>query len=63
MQFLAADEPVSTAVLDDPRLGWRDFARGGIDVFTTPGGHASMLNVENAPAIAALLAPFLGLVR
>ena len=59
VQFLAAEETVSTNVLDDPRLGWRDFARGGLAVFTTPGGHASMLDAHNTPAIAAQLEPLL----
>jgi acyl-CoA synthetase (AMP-forming)/AMP-acid ligase II len=57
VQFLAAEETVSTYVLDDPRLGWRDFARGGLEVFTTPGGHATMLDARNTPAIAAKLEP------
>ena len=55
VHFLAADETVSTRILDDPRLGWRDFARRGLEVFTTPGGHASMLDAQNTPAIAAQL--------
>jgi thioesterase domain-containing protein len=59
VQFLAAEETVSTNVLDDPRLGWRDFARAGIEVFATPGGHASMLDAHNTPAIAAQLEPLL----
>jgi thioesterase domain-containing protein len=59
VQFLAAEETVSTNVLDDPRLGWRDFARAGIEVFATPGGHASMLDAQNTPAIAAQLEPLL----
>ena len=55
VQFLAADETVSTKVLDDPRLGWRDFARGGFDILTTPGGHGSMLDAQNTPVLAAQL--------
>jgi thioesterase domain-containing protein len=55
VQFLAVDDPVTTQVLDDPRLGWRDFARGGLDVFITPGSHASLLDAQNTPALAAQL--------
>ena len=54
-QFLAVDDPVTTQVLDDPRLGWRDFARGGLDVFITPGSHATLLDAQNTPALAAQL--------
>jgi oxalate---CoA ligase len=59
IQFLAADETVSTKVLDDFRLGWRDFARGGLGVFTTPGSHGSMLDAQNSPALARQLEPLL----
>jgi acyl-CoA synthetase (AMP-forming)/AMP-acid ligase II/thioesterase domain-containing protein len=59
VQFLAEDEKVTTRVLDDPRLGWRDFARCGLDVITTPGNHASMLDAHNTPALAAKLQPLL----
>jgi len=55
VHFLAADATVSTKVLDDPRLGWHDFARCGLEVFSSPGGHVSMLDVQNAPALAAQL--------
>ena len=59
VQFLAADEPISTKVLDDPRLGWRDFARAGLALRTTPGRHGTMLDAENTPALAAQLEPLL----
>lgn len=59
IQFLAADEPISTKVLDDPRLGWRDFARGGFVLRTSPGRHGTMLDAENTPALAAQLDPLL----
>ncbi len=53
--FIAADEAVSTRVLDDPRYGWRDFARGALDFRSVRGGHNSMLDAENAPRLAAEL--------
>ncbi len=52
LHFIAADEAVSTRVLDDPRYGWRDFARGGMDFLSVRGGHNSMLGAEHAPALA-----------
>lgn len=57
--FIAADEPISTRILDDPRLGWRDFARGGLELRTVRGGHNSIFSAEHAPALAAELAPLL----
>ena len=32
IHFIAADQPVSTEVLSDPRLGWSDLARAGLAV-------------------------------
>jgi thioesterase domain-containing protein len=55
LHFVAADEAVSTRVLDDPRYGWRDFARGGMDFRSVRGGHNSMLGAEHAPKLAAEL--------
>jgi thioesterase domain-containing protein len=53
--YLADDEPISTRVLDDPRLGWRDFALGGYEVRRVRGGHFSMFTEENAPELATRL--------
>jgi oxalate---CoA ligase len=47
VHFIAADQPVSTEVLSDPRLGWSDFARGGLTVRRVPGDHNSILSIEN----------------
>jgi oxalate---CoA ligase len=55
VHFLAADEPVSTQVLSDPRLGWRDFAGAGFESHLVPGDHVSILEEANAPALAAKL--------
>jgi hypothetical protein len=51
VHFIAADQPVSR-VLDDPRYGWRDFARSGIEFQSVPGDHDSMFQPENAPQLA-----------
>jgi acyl-CoA synthetase (AMP-forming)/AMP-acid ligase II/thioesterase domain-containing protein len=59
VHFLAADETVSTKVLDDPRLGWRDFAHGGLELRTSPGSHGSILDSQNSSALAVQLEPLL----
>lgn len=55
-QFLAADERISTKLLDDPRLGWKEFARGGLELRTVRGDHNSMFAAAEAPLLAAQLA-------
>jgi oxalate---CoA ligase len=55
VHFIAADQPVSTEVLSDPRLGWSDFARGGLAVRRVKGDHNSILSIENTPQLVAQL--------
>jgi acyl-CoA synthetase (AMP-forming)/AMP-acid ligase II/thioesterase domain-containing protein len=55
VQFLADNVPVSAAVLQDRRLGWQDFARGGFETIHVPGDHVSMLAEANVAALAAEL--------
>jgi acyl-CoA synthetase (AMP-forming)/AMP-acid ligase II/thioesterase domain-containing protein len=55
VHFFAADEPVSTQVLNDPRFGWRDFAGAGFESHLVAGDHVSILAEANAPALAAKL--------
>ncbi|HEX5227024.1 MAG TPA: AMP-binding protein [Bryobacteraceae bacterium] len=55
LQFLASDDPVSTAVLTDPRLGWQDFAQGGFQTQWTPGDHVSMLQEPHVVGLAVEL--------
>jgi oxalate---CoA ligase len=55
VHFLGADVAVSTQVLSDPRLGWRDFASGGFQARMVPGDHVSILSQANAPALATEL--------
>jgi amino acid adenylation domain-containing protein len=54
VQFLAGSDHVSTQVLDDPRLGWRDFAENGFDVLRVGAHHADLL-VTQAGELASLL--------
>jgi thioesterase domain-containing protein len=55
VHFIAADQPVSTEVLSDPRLGWNDLARAGLAVMHVKGDHNSILAAENAAALAGEL--------
>jgi acyl-CoA synthetase (AMP-forming)/AMP-acid ligase II/thioesterase domain-containing protein len=55
VHFCASDEPVSTQVLTDPRLGWRDFAGASFESHLVAGDHVSILEETNSPALAAKL--------
>ena len=52
IHFIAADQPVSTEILSDPRLGWSDFARAGLSVCHVRGDHNSILAVDNVAKLA-----------
>jgi thioesterase domain-containing protein len=51
--FISAGEETSTLVLDDPRLGWNEWAHSGLEVLRVPGDHFAMFAPENALALAA----------
>lgn len=55
VHFIAADQPVSTEVLSDPRLGWNDLARSGIAVRHVKGDHNTILAAQNAAELAGQL--------
>jgi thioesterase domain-containing protein len=55
VHFIAADQPVSTEVLSDPRLGWNDLARAGLAVRRVKGDHNTILAAENAAELAGEL--------
>jgi hypothetical protein len=46
--------------LSDPRFGWRDFARAGLEERWMPGDHNSLVMNENAPGLAAEVRKVLG---
>jgi thioesterase domain-containing protein len=50
--ILALDQEVSTEILDDPRLGWRDLLPGAVDEFPVHGDHHSLFDEQNAPKVA-----------
>lgn len=54
-QFMAEDEAVSSRVLEDPRLGWRDLCGGRFQVYRIPGDHVSWLQEPHAREAAARL--------
>ena len=53
--FMAGDRPVTSRVLEDARLGWRDFARSGFESHLVAGDHDSMFSEEQVPGMAELL--------
>jgi surfactin synthase thioesterase subunit len=59
VHFIAADEAVTTRVLEDPRLGWREFAHGGFELRMVSGNHNSLFAAGHARALAAQLEPLL----
>jgi len=55
VQLMARDQPVSSRVLEDPRLGWRHLCKGQFRVFRAPGDHVTWLQEPHAQVTAALL--------
>ena len=53
VHFMGTDVHVSTRILNDPRVGWRDFARKGFEARMVPGDHVSILSESRSPALAA----------
>ena len=51
----AGHAPRSERVLEDPRKGWREFARGPFQESSLSGSHFSILDAENAPALASFI--------
>lgn len=60
VHFLARDHKVDSLVLSDPRFGWRDFARAGLEERWVPGDHNSLLVNENARGLAEEIRGVLG---
>jgi thioesterase domain-containing protein len=60
VHFMARDHKVDSRVLSDPRFGWRDFARAGLEEQWMPGDHNSLVMNENAPGLAAEVRKILG---
>ena len=50
--FWAEERPVGAT---DSRLGWRDLARGSLEVIVVPGDHASMMTETHVQVLAEKL--------
>ena len=59
VHFVGAGVNMSTKILSDPRMGWRDFAGAGFEAHSVPGDHVSIFSESNAPVLAAELEKFL----
>ncbi|HJX28080.1 MAG TPA: alpha/beta fold hydrolase, partial [Thermoanaerobaculia bacterium] len=44
---------------EDPTLGWSDFATGGVEVVTVPGGHFTLLAPPHVGALVAELSSYI----
>jgi thioesterase domain-containing protein len=55
VQIIAADEPHSTTILDDPRLGWQEFVAGKFTIRRTPGRAAEIFKQPQVKKLAAQL--------
>ena len=53
VHFIAADEAHSTLILDDPRLGWREFVKGEFIAVKTPGIALGIFEPPNVRQLAA----------
>jgi oxalate---CoA ligase len=58
VQVMASDFQASTRVLEDERLGWRDFAGAGFSVVNAPGDHNSFLLSPRVDELALQLGAF-----
>ena len=55
VHFVGAGVNMSTKILSDPRMGWRDFAGAGFEAHSVPGDHVSIFSESNAPVLASQL--------
>ena len=55
LHIIAEDQNVSTEILEDPRLGWRDLLKGALDEYPVRGGHNSVFDEQGAAEIAGKL--------
>jgi hypothetical protein len=51
--FIAAQQPVDSEILEDPRFGWRDCKWPSIEERWVPGEHISVMDESRAGALAA----------
>jgi thioesterase domain-containing protein len=58
IQFLAHDPHITTRVLDDPRLGWRDLCRTGFQAHQLTASHGLLLVDSQVSEVGAILSDF-----
>lgn len=63
IQFIAAGERHSTRILDDPRLGWREFTQAEFTVCETPGEAAAIFRKPHVRELAVRLRSLLDRVN
>jgi thioesterase domain-containing protein/acyl carrier protein len=61
--FMAEDDPVSSRVLEDPRLGWRDLTTRSLHVERVQGSHTTVLAETYAAGIADKLSRLIETVK
>ena len=59
VQFIAKGDQVSSRVLEDPRLGWRDVAPRGFELCEVAGTHGAILEAKSSAEVAPPLAQIL----
>ena len=59
VQFIARDEAISTRILEDPRLAWRELCSGEFHVHRASGSHGTLLGEPQALDLAAVLSQLL----
>ncbi len=63
VQLLAGEDAVSSRVLDDPRLGWRDVCRAGFEARRLAGAHDTLFLERSSAELAAALGEILAAQR
>jgi len=58
-QFVAQDQAISTRILEDPRLAWRELCNGEFHLHWVSGSHGTLLGEAQAPEVARLISSLL----
>jgi hypothetical protein len=58
-QFIAQDEAITTQILEDPRLSWRELSKREFHVHPVSGAHGTLLAEPQAMEPARILSGLL----
>ncbi len=58
-QFVAQDQAISTRILADPRLAWRELCTGDFHLLWVSGSHGTLLGETESPEVARLISGLL----